>query len=96
MSDIIDQAVAALSDKLADNGCDGSALFVIEGEGAVRIEGETAEASDAEADVTMTAEADTFRGILDGEVSPTAAFMGGDLKIDGDMGKAMALAQVLS
>ena len=44
----------------------------------------------------MTASAETFQGILDGEVSPTAAFMSGQLKVDGDMGLAMKLGNVLA
>ncbi|MEM1265469.1 MAG: SCP2 sterol-binding domain-containing protein [Pseudomonadota bacterium] len=96
MSDIIEGAVKALSEKLDGNVFDGSAKFVIEGLGAIRIEGGSVEISDAEADVTMSADADTFKGILTGDINPTSAFMSGQLSIDGDMGKAMALGQVLS
>ena len=44
----------------------------------------------------MSADAETFREILDGSLNPTAAFMSGRLKIDGDMGAAMRLAPVLA
>lgn len=96
MSDVIEQAVAALNEKLAGSGFDGSAKFMIENEGAIMLDGDGARAADEEADVTMTADADTFREILEGELNPTAAFMSGRLKIDGDMGAAMRLAPVLS
>lgn len=97
MSDIIQAAVDALSAKLGGGGLDGgSAKFVIEGEGSVRIDEDGVSADDSDADVTMTADADTFRGILEGDINPTGAFMSGRLKIDGDMGMAMRLASVLS
>ena len=34
--------------------------------------------------------------VLSGELNPTAAFMAGQLTVDGDMGQAMQLAAVLS
>jgi putative sterol carrier protein len=96
MSDIINAAVIALNEKLADAAFDGSAKLEIEGEGAVRIDETGASASDAEADVTLTADADTFQAILEGEQNATAAFMSGKLSVDGDMGMAMKLGAVLS
>lgn len=96
MSDVVAKAVEEMNAKLADSGFDGTAKFVIEDEGSVMLDGETARAGDEPADVTMTADAETFRAILDGELNPTAAFMSGRLKIDGDMGAAMRLAPALS
>lgn len=96
MSDIINTAVAALTEKLGGESFDGSAKFAIEGEGAIIIDADGVRASDDEADVTMTADVETFQAILDGELNPTAAFMGGKLAIDGDMGAAMKLGSVLS
>jgi putative sterol carrier protein len=95
MSDIIDQAVVALNEKLAGSNFDGSAKFDIEGEGGVIIDGDGARASDDDADVTLSADVDTFEGILSGDTNPTSAFMTGKLKVDGDMGMAMKLASVL-
>ena len=96
MSDIVTAAVAALSEKLGDGAFDGSAKFVIEGEGAVMIDADGVRAADDEADVTLTADADTFQSILEGDTNPTAAFMSGKLSVDGDMGLAMQLGSVLS
>ena len=96
MSDIIDQAVVALNEKLAGSNFDGSAKFDIEGEGGVIIDGNGARASDEDADVTLSADVDTFQGILSGDTNPTSAFMTGKLKVDGDMGMAMKLASVLA
>jgi len=95
MSDVINAAVEALNAKLGGAGFDGSAKFVINGEGSIMMDGEGARASDDDADVTMTAEADVFQAILEGEQNPTAAFMTGKLSVDGDMGLAMKLAGVL-
>lgn len=95
MSEIITAAVAALNEKL-DGGFDGRAKFVIEDEGAIMMDESGAREADEDADVTMTADADTFRSILDGDLNPTAAFMSGQLKIDGDMGAAMRLGGVLA
>lgn len=95
MSDIVTQAVSLLSEKLGAGGFDGSAKFVIEDEGALMIDGAGVRAADEDADVTLTASAETFQGILDGSQNPTAAFMTGKLKVDGDMGQAMKLAGVL-
>ncbi len=96
MSIILTEAVAALNAKMGSTGFDGSAKFVISGEGAIVIDGAGAHASDDDADVTLTADADTFKSILDGDLNPTAAFMTGKLSVDGDMGMAMKLASVLS
>ena len=96
MSDVIDQAVSALNAKLGDAGYDGNAKFVIDGEGAIMLGPDGARAADEDADVTLTADTETFRDILEGTLNPTAAFMSGRLKVDGDMGAAMRLAPALS
>lgn len=96
MSDIVAAAVSALTEKLDGADFDGSAKFVIEDEGAVVIDADGVRAEDSDADVSMSADAETFQAILEGELNPTAAFMGGRLTIDGDMGMAMKLASVLA
>lgn len=94
MSSAMEGAVAALNEKL-DGGFDGTAKFVIEDEGAIMVDESGARAGDDAADVTLTADAETFQAILSGELNPTAAFMGGRLKVDGDMGMAMKLGSAL-
>ncbi|WP_323717128.1 SCP2 sterol-binding domain-containing protein [Paracoccus aminovorans] len=94
MSKVIEGAVAALSEKA--KGFDGTAKFVIEGEGSVYIDENGARAGDDEAEVTLTANRETFEGILSGDVNPTTAFMTGKLKVDGSMGTAMKLGALLS
>lgn len=96
MSKVIETAVEKLNQKLDGEGIDGSARFVIEDEGVVRIDENGASADDSEADCTMHASAETFQGILGGDVNPTAAFMNGSLRIEGDMGLAMKLGAILA
>ena len=95
MSKVIDAAVTALAARFA-GGFDGSAKFVIPGEGAVMIDGAGVRAGDEAAEVTMTADPDVFEAILAGDLNPTAAFMSGRLAVDGDMAMAMKLGAVQS
>jgi putative sterol carrier protein len=96
MSEVIDAAVAALNEKMNGASFDGSAKFVIEGEGAVMVDATGARAGDEAADVTLTASAETFEAMMAGDMNPTSAFMSGKLTVDGDMGMAMQLGSVLS
>jgi len=96
MSDTVTEAVAVLNEKLAGADFTGTAKFDIDGEGAIMMDENGARAADEDADVTLSADADTFRSILEGDTNPTAAFMTGKLKVDGDMGMAMKLASVLA
>ena len=96
MSEAVAAAVAALNERLAGQGMDGSVRIVIEDEGALLVDGSGARAGDGEADCTLTASAETFRDMLEGALDPTSAFIGGRLAIQGDMGLAMKLASLLS
>lgn len=95
MSETIEAAVAALSEKITD-GFDGAAKFVIQGEGSVMIDADGVRAGDGDADVTLSADAETFSALLEGELDPTSAYMSGSLAIDGDMGVAMRLGAILA
>ncbi len=95
MSKIVEKAVTALRERMEGRSLPGSARFVIENEGVVHIDGTDVTANDAPADTTLTASADIFEDILNGDINPTAAFMSGRLKIEGDMGLAMKLASLL-
>ena len=96
MSDIITGAVTALAEKLGDAVVDGTIKFEIEGEGGIIVDSAGVRAGDDAADVTLTADADTFQGVLSGDINPTSAFMQGKLKVDGDMGLAMKLGSLLA
>ncbi|MBM7066591.1 SCP2 sterol-binding domain-containing protein [Actibacterium sp. 188UL27-1] len=94
MSDVLNEAVAALSAKM-DGSFDGTAKFVIEGEGSIMIKGDTVAIGDEPADLTLEADTETFKSILDGSLDPTTAFMTGKLSVD-NVAMAMQLAPILS
>jgi putative sterol carrier protein len=96
MSEVLDQAVAELNRRLGGRGYDGTALFVLAGEGSIFVDRGEARAGEGPAEVTLTASPDTFRDILTGALNPTSAFMSGRLALDGDMGAAMKLASALA
>ena len=64
MSDILNEAVTVLNEKLAGADFDGTAKFDIEGEGSVIMDANGARAADEDADVTLSADADTFQAVL--------------------------------
>ena len=96
MSDVINQAVEALNAKLGGEGFDGSVNVEIADHGALIVDGNGARASDDDAECTLSADAETFQGMMSGDVNPTSAFMTGKLAVDGDMGAAMKLGALLS
>jgi len=96
MSDILDTAVSALSDKIGSQSFAGSVKFELTGVGAVRIDENGVSVDDGDADCTLSADADVFQEIIEGDTNPTAAFMTGKLKIDGDMSIALKLASLLA
>ena len=96
MSDILDQAVTALNQKLVGSAFDSIAKFSITDEGSVIIDADGARISDEEADVILSATAKVFQEIMEGDQNPTSAFMTGKLSVDGDMSMAMKLASLLS
>lgn len=95
MSDVLTHAIEALSQRMP-NGFDGTAKFEIKGEGSIMVDGDGVREGDDDAEVTMIASAETFQGIIEGDVNPTMAFMSGKLKIEGNMGMAMKLGSALS
>ncbi|MFK7944175.1 MAG: SCP2 sterol-binding domain-containing protein [Paracoccaceae bacterium] len=95
MSASLDAAAAALQEKIGSGGFDGSVKFDIADEGTIRIVDGAVSTEDGDADCTISASMETFQDMFEGELDPTAAFMTGKIKIDGDMGVAMKLGQLL-
>jgi putative sterol carrier protein len=99
MSEDLNEATAALREKFAGADFDGSVTFDIEDVGTILVTNGEIQTIDntanSDADVTISASLDTFREIFDGELSPTAAYMTGRMRIDGDMSMAMKLSQIL-
>lgn len=98
MSDRLNTAAEALRGKMSGSGFQGSVRFDMSDDGVIRVEDETVTTGDGTgdgADCTITASMETFQEMFEGQLDPTSAFMTGKIKIDGDMGTAMRLAQVL-
>ena len=95
MSEALEAAATALREKFAGADFEGSVKFDVEDEGVIHLVDGVLSMEDGEADVTISASIDTFREIFDGELSPTAAYMTGRMRIDGDMSTAMKLSQIL-
>ena len=95
MSEALEAAASALRGKFAGADFDDSVKFEIEDEGVICFANGTLVLEDSDTDVTISASLDTFREIFDGELSPTAAYMTGRMRIDGDMSIAMKLSQIL-
>ncbi len=95
MTNIIDTAIRTLEEKLQGKSIDFSAKFEIENEGSIIVDSTGVKASSEDADCTLIATAETFQDILSGETNPTSAFMSGSLKVEGSMGVAMQLGNML-
>ncbi len=96
MDDILNLAKAFLQKQIQGMDLQNSIKFVIDGVGSLRAEGNEVTESDDDADLTLSAPAEVFQDLLNGDLSGAAAFMTGKLKVDGDMGLAMKLGQLLS
>ncbi|MBP1948085.1 SCP2 sterol-binding domain-containing protein [Virgibacillus litoralis] len=73
-------------------GDDGGIYQMIIDEAGSRI----AQGEKYESQVTLTIDSDDFREMVAGTLNPTAAFMSGKLKINGNMGLALKLQTVLN
>lgn len=91
----VEDIAAKLRERVAGSSFDKSVKFVLGSEGVVVLDGTTVSTQDAAADCTITVSRENFEDMVAGELSPTAAFMSGKLKVDGDMSAAMALSQLL-
>ena len=81
--------------RVESSGFDRSVKFDTGGDGVIVIDGQSISTSDAAADCTIKLSLEDLEALISGELNPTAAFMTGKIKIEGDMSVAMALSQVL-
>ncbi|MFS0738483.1 SCP2 sterol-binding domain-containing protein [Sphingomonas sp. 1P06PA] len=67
------------------------------GEGVILLDGKAGAVTetDGDADATVKISWEDFKALAKGELNPMTAFMGGQLKVEGDMGVAMQLQSVL-
>lgn len=85
----------------AKGGLKGKTVkFDFGGDGVVRIVGTsepaTVDNENGPADCTIAISMADFIDMSQGKLNPTAAFMGGKLKVQGDMGIAMQLGSILN
>ncbi|MEM6763798.1 MAG: SCP2 sterol-binding domain-containing protein [Bacteroidota bacterium] len=76
----------------------GSSVKFVMGDDTIYLDGKGAENAvsqeDKEADCTVEISLENLNSMLSGDLNPMNAFMGGKMKIQGDMGVAMKLASM--
>jgi putative sterol carrier protein len=84
----------------AAGGLGATVKFAFNEGGVIFIDGTsnpgTVSNEDNDAACTVSMELSDFMDMLNGDLNPMSAFMGGKMRIDGDMGVAMKLQSVLS
>ena len=91
IADIADQ----MKGPVEGGSFDSSLKFDCGDDGVLVIDGQSVSTEDADAACTISIAIDDLKSIVAGELDPTAAFMQGKMKVDGDMSVAMKLGQVL-
>ncbi len=95
----LETTFSAIKDRAAASNPLGSTLKFNTGEGCIFLDGsgEANEVSqdDKEADCTVDIKLEDLEALIGGDLNPMAAFMGGKLKVKGDMGVAMKLQSLL-
>jgi putative sterol carrier protein len=87
LQDITDKIRAAVG---ADSGLGKSLKFDLKGDGVIHVDGGSVTNEDKDADLTLTMTKDDLLDIAAGRLDPTAAVMGGRIRLS-DMMLAMSL-----
>lgn len=91
----VQQIADQIKPKVEAAGFDRSVKFDTGADGVIVIDGATISTTDAPADCTIKLSLGDLKDLIAGDLSPTAAFMTGKIKIEGDMSVAMALSQLI-
>ena len=94
MNDPVRTAVQLLSQKFS-GGFPHVVRFEIEDSGSIIMDGSGIREGSGEADCALIANAQTFKALVAGELDPTAAYLSGELKIEGDLAVAVQLGNRL-
>ena len=93
-------ATDAIRAKVGDNsGLGATVKFDCGDDGVIYVDGASSPNSvsndNTDADCTIGLDLDVLSDLIAGDLDPTAAFMQGKLKVDGDMSVAMRLGSIL-
>jgi len=84
-----------ISERVGQSDFDNVIKFDCGDEGVLVINKKEVTLDDMEADCTVGITTENLMALIKGELNPTMGFMTGQLKIDGSMGVAMKLGQLL-
>ena len=96
----LESVTHAIRARIGENiGLDATVKFVLGEDGVIFIDGvarpNTVSNEDRAAECTIEMALEDFQSMIDGEIDSTTAFMMGKLKVEGSMGIAMKLAELL-
>lgn len=69
----------------------GDQIILLDGTGAANV----VTSEDKEADCTVSVSMEDMQALMSGDLNPMMAFMGGKIKVEGDMGVAMKLQSIV-
>jgi len=96
-TDALAERIRALAD--ANPVFDKRVVFDLGGEGVIRLDAATRPPAvtreRGEADATISVTAENLAKLVEGDMDPTLAYMTGKLKVDGSMGIAIQLGELL-
>ncbi len=91
----MDAIAAKLAPQVAASDFSSSVKFDCGADGVIVIDGKSVSASDGPADCTIKMSKSDLEDMIAGDLNPTAAFMQGKIKVEGDMSVAMQLSSLL-
>ncbi len=91
----IDAIKDMISDKVAKANFDHVIKFNCGDDGVLVINKDQVTTDDIDAECTIDISTENLMELVKGELNPTMGFMQGKLKIDGNMGVAMKLGQLI-